>query len=112
VDTITIPEKTLFLTLANSSWEWTTPSYADRRDYPPITVEPLVKAHAQDNWCHELRQEIDRNADSCLLQPGDLFWVLTVPWVPSRKIRVHSLLLPRKGLSSALCACQGRTVPW
>jgi len=40
------------------------PSYNDRRDYPPVTVDHLVKAEAQDNRCHELRQEMDRDAHS------------------------------------------------
>jgi len=64
VDTRPIPEEISCLALANSSRAWTTPSYKDRRDYPPITVDRLVKAQAQDNRCHELRQEMDRNAQS------------------------------------------------
>jgi len=64
VDTRPIPEEIPCLALANSSRAWTTPSYQDRRDYPPITVARLVTAQAQDNRCHELRQEMDRNAQS------------------------------------------------
>jgi len=40
------------------------PSYKERRDYPPVTVDRLFKAKAQDNRCHELRQEMDRKAHS------------------------------------------------
>jgi len=64
VDTRPIPEEIPCLTLANSSRAWTMPSYKDRRDYPPVTVDRLVRAQAQDNRWHELRQETDRNAHS------------------------------------------------
>jgi len=64
VDTRPIPEEIPCLTLANSSRAWTVPSYKDRRDYPPVTVARLVKAQALDNRCHELRQEMDRHANS------------------------------------------------
>jgi len=64
VDTRPIPEEILCLTLANFSRAWTMPSSKDRRDYPPVTVDRLVKAQAQDNLCHELRQEMDRNTHS------------------------------------------------
>jgi len=47
----------------------------------------------------------------CLPQPGDRFWVLTVPWVPARKIRVKSPLPPGRGLSSALPAAGTRRPP-
>jgi len=40
------------------------PSYRDRRDYTPVKEVRLVKSQAQDNRCHELRQEMDRNAHS------------------------------------------------
>jgi len=64
VDTRPIAEEIPCLILANSSRSWTTPSYKDRQDYLPITVSRLVKAQAQDNRCRELRQEMDRNAQS------------------------------------------------
>jgi len=64
VDTRPVPEEIPGLTLANFSRVWTMPSYKDRREYPPVTVDRLVKAQAQDNRCHELRQEMDRNAHS------------------------------------------------
>jgi len=64
VDTRPTPEEIPCLTLANSSRAWTMPFYRDRRDYPPVTVDRLVKAKAQDNRCHELGQEMDGNAHS------------------------------------------------
>jgi len=64
VDTRTIPEDIPCITLANSTRAWTMPSYNNRRDYSSVTVNRLFKARAQDNRCHELRQELDRNAHS------------------------------------------------
>jgi len=64
VDTKPIPEEIPCLTLDNSSRAWTKPSYKDRQDYPPITVDCLVKVKAQDNWFHELRREMDQNTHS------------------------------------------------
>jgi len=64
VDTRPIAKEIPRLTLANFSRAWTMPSHKDRRDNPPVTVDRLVKAQAQENRCHELRQEIDRNAHS------------------------------------------------
>jgi len=49
VDTRPIPEEIPCLTLANSSREWTMPSYKDRRDYPPVTLDRLVQARAFQN---------------------------------------------------------------
>ena len=62
LDTMPFPEEIPCLTLANSSRAWTMPSYEDKREYPPVTVDRLVKVLAQDNLCHELRQEMDRDA--------------------------------------------------
>jgi len=64
VDTIPIPEEIPCLTLANSWRARTMPSDKDRQDYPPVTVDCLVKAQAQDNGCHEIQQEMDHNAHS------------------------------------------------
>jgi len=64
VDARPIPEEIPCLTRANSSRAWTMPSYKDRREYPPVTADRLGKAQAQDNRCHELRQELYRNAHS------------------------------------------------
>jgi len=64
VDTRTIPEGIACHTLANSSRAWNMPSYKDRRDYPPVTMDRLVMAKAEDTRLHELRQEMDRNAHS------------------------------------------------
>jgi len=44
VDTRSIPAEIPCLTLATFSRAWTMPSYKDRRDHPPVTVDRLVKA--------------------------------------------------------------------
>jgi len=64
VDTRPFPEEIPCPTLANSFRVWTMPSNNDRPDYPPVTADRLVKAQAQEDRCHELRQEMDRNAHS------------------------------------------------
>jgi len=53
LDTMPFPEEIPCLTLANYSRAWTMPSYEDKREYPPVTVDRLVQVQAQDNLCHE-----------------------------------------------------------
>jgi len=92
VDTRPIPEEIPCLTLANSSRAWTMPSYKDRRDYPPVTVDRLVKAQAQDNRCHELRQEMDLNAHSRYSENAQGLLVLRAPVDRATQVYVRKSL--------------------
>jgi len=92
VDTRPISKEIPCLTLVKSSRAWTMPSYKDRRDYPPVTVDRLVKVQAQDNRCHEPRQDMDRNAHSRYSENAQGLLVRRAPLDQATKVYVPKSL--------------------